>query len=810
MFTTQQKKIIEHAYTTVPFYMSLARERNLNYKEFRDWEDIPVVRKQDLVFHTDSFISTNYISQYLSGELLCTHTSGSAGDCKNIYWNKEDMNRSLSTLWLRRRLCAIVLTCALSLYSPTYTLLGGAKKKEPKKNYLVQAKTISGVRSIKRTYAKSKLTNDNGEDRMEEDKLVAVRLTEKEYQKLSKKSNVTLIEKDAIVKGSSQKSIHLNKVHRKKTTKIKKNMSDNEWNLRMIHADNLTFTKEEVKKLKQDKVKVAVLDSGVDYGNDIELASSVSLIPGEEEMSPLFMDGSGHGNSVAGLIAAKENEEGITGVNPNVEIHSIRVLDDNNEAPLSRVIEGIYLAIDWNVNIINMSFGLDSYSEALEQAIQAASDAGILVVAAAGNTGDNGVQYPAEYEEVMAVGSVDQTGEVVESSAKGEEIEVVAPGEMVRSTGILPTVELVESGTSLAAPQVTGVASLIWAKDMTEPADFVRYVIQRSANAYGDFDAYGNGLLDAEYALQNYDELKADYYSENREQGVSSNQKEVLSFEDTGCVEGSWTRNDHGQMVASVGTYNNVKKGARFPDVEVSPYYNEETDTCTFARISQNPWWHGTYQQNTNYVATYIYETRVANNMLNYDKKEVTASAPNGLSNAQKRAINSDVHSIKWENEYDKEPSAGTKRAFVWGMAIHNLADAFAHSAYVYDKVHGVYEHLQHDKNTVYCCADDKSQFSPRYDNAAEAVKKSIGRYINRENNEYKSGSYQEYDTIKYNRNVYILRELSQNINAVTFGSVGTTYDYYTYTVGATEAYAQSLIQQNQANLIPGSARPYK
>ena len=698
-----------------------------------------------------------------------------------------------------RGLCAVVLVCALSLYTPSYTMIGNTKEKEQKKCYLVQTKTISQTRSMKRNYAKSVMTNRHGEDRMEEDKLAAVRLTEKEYKKLSRKENVTFIERDRTVKGSSKKSLVFNKRHRKRTLKIKKNMSENEWNYRMIHADKISFTKEEKKLNEQAKVKIAVLDSGVDYGNDIELASSVSLVPGEEELSPLFMDGSGHGNSVAGLIAAKQDDEGITGINPDVEIHSIRVLDDNNEAPLSRVIEGIYLAIDKEVNIINMSFGLDYYSEALEEAIQAASDAGILLIAAAGNTGDDGVQYPAAYEEVMAVGSVDQAGEVAESSAVGEEVEVVAPGELVRSTGILPDVQLVESGTSLAAPQVAGVASLIWAKDMTESADFVRYVLQKSANAYGDFDSYGNGLLDAEYALAHYDELKKAYYSENREKNTPSNQKEVLSFEDTGCVKGSWLKSDHEEMVALAGTYNNVKKGARYPDVSTN---------CK--KLSKNPWWHGTYQQGTNYVATYIYETRVANNMMTQDYETVSATPPNGLSSEQQGKIDEDVQKIEWEDKYGKIPSAGTRRAFVWGMAIHNLADSFAHSAYVYDRVFGKYEHLQHDDEAVYNCADDKSQFSPRYDNAVEAVRKSIGRYINREYNDYKSGSYEEYDVIKGNRNVYILRELAQNINTVTCGSVGDTYNYYTYTVGATECYAALLIQLNQASLIPGSARPYK
>ncbi|MBO5072757.1 MAG: S8 family serine peptidase, partial [Eubacterium sp.] len=133
------------------------------------------------------------------------------------------------------------------------------------------------------------------------------------------------------------------------------------------------------------------------------------------------------------------------------------------------VVEAIYMAIDRKVDIINMSFGVDMYSEALAQAVKDASDAGILVIAAAGNTGEKGVQYPAALEDVMAVGSVDKNGDVADSSSVGEEVEIVA--------------------------------ALIWEKDPDMPVDFVRALLNESANGYGDQEQYGNGLVDARYAL---------------------------------------------------------------------------------------------------------------------------------------------------------------------------------------------------------------------------------------------------------------------------------------------------------------------
>nr|MBP3598934.1 S8 family serine peptidase [Eubacterium sp.] len=130
-------------------------------------------------------------------------------------------------------------------------------------------------------------------------------------------------------------------------------------------------------------------------------------------------------------------------------------------------------------------------------------------------------------------------------------MEIVAPGEVVRTTGFIGTEEVV-SGTSLAAPQIAAVASLIWQKDPSVSADFVRGLLNESANQYGEEEAYGNGLVDAEYALKHYDEYK-EKYEENAPQItevqkdaeteaalIPENESEITTFEETGCVEGSY------------------------------------------------------------------------------------------------------------------------------------------------------------------------------------------------------------------------------------------------------------------------------
>lgn len=103
MITEKQRKIIQHAYQTVPFYMNRSREMGLDCGKFERFEDMPVVTKEDLVLWNDSFISAGYMAEYLQGKLLQTHTSGSTGKCANIFWHLKECRRSLLPLWIRRK-----------------------------------------------------------------------------------------------------------------------------------------------------------------------------------------------------------------------------------------------------------------------------------------------------------------------------------------------------------------------------------------------------------------------------------------------------------------------------------------------------------------------------------------------------------------------------------------------------------------------------------------------------------------------------------------------------------------------------------
>lgn len=673
---------------------------------------------------------------------------------------------------IAKKLCVAFTVIAVVVYYSGFginTVLckeTGASAKKPlaDQDYIVRTKSEALLNKIKRNYLESDNINDNKQDFLEENNMISLELSESEAAELSVDDNIEFIEEDAIVEGSTQKDkviLNEKKSHKKQKKVNKKNSSDHEWNVQMINADKIKKN-----KLKK-KIKIALLDSGVDAGNDISLAYSISLVPGEEEMTKIFMDGSGHGSSVAGLIAAQDNEEGITGINPNAEIYSIRVLDDADQAPLSRVIEGIYLAIEQKVNIINMSFGLNTYSEALEEAVEAAAEKGILVVAAAGNTGDKGVQYPAAYEEVLAVGSVDKQGEVAEHSAKGEEIEIVAPGELVRTTGFLGT-EMVSSGTSLAAPQVAAVASLIWERDPSVPADFVRGLLKESANLYGEAESYGNGLVDAEYALDHYDEFKRNINSRGKSEQdlrIEENKEKITTFEDTGCVEGCWYQDDHEVMVPS--NYFNVRYGARFPDTSRYGDYEHRI----FARMSLNPWWHGYYD--TNYIKAVLYATRMGDAIYTHGLGQ--EGKADTLKYGSASEMRSDISKINWNTElgrinktYGKsqKDTKGFRRAFLWGMAIHSATDIFAHSAYVNGK------RITHENDD----ADKVKYIEERYKDANVIAKQMMNKYV----------AKYELDVndliLSHNVTAYRIRNLYVNVLSVSNGDVASRVASYSYT----------------------------
>ena len=334
------------------------------------------------------------------------------------------------------------------------------------------------------------------------------------------------------------------------------------WNVQMINAEELTQN--------EQTVSVGVMDSGINFGDNISVAGNVDFV--EEETPFLFPDYSGHGTAVASVISSKN-----FGVKPNSSMYSIKVIDSSNEALLSNVLSGIYWAIENDIKILNMSFGTATYSPALEQAINDAYNAGILIIASAGNGTDK--MYPAGFENVIAVGSLNHKGEVVsENSQHYTNNLLFAPGERVATEGDFGFVQE-SSGTSFACPHVTAIAAQILEKDQTKTNDFVKSLLFASANT-----SSGVKVIDTQYALQNYDEFESTYQQTATTPPTLSNTTDLTTFTDVE-FEALWGGARHEETVTNaLSTDDLTQKQIDIVKIfSVIPDLN--ADHITFARL---------------------------------------------------------------------------------------------------------------------------------------------------------------------------------------------------------------------------------
>jgi subtilisin family serine protease/Leucine-rich repeat (LRR) protein len=204
-------------------------------------------------------------------------------------------------------------------------------------------------------------------------------------------------------------------------------------------------------------ITVAVIDSGI-CADHLDLSGRIGSGWDFLDNDAVPQDDFGHGCAVAGVIAANPNNGiGIIGVAPNAQIMSLRVLNAQGVGTYSDVAAAMVYAADNGAAIINLSLGGASPSSILEDAVNYATSRGVMVIAAAGNTGQEGVLYPAAYEPVIAVASVDPDLQRSSFSSYGLEIDLLAPGHDILTTKRDGSYGLM-SGTSFAAPHVTGVA----------------------------------------------------------------------------------------------------------------------------------------------------------------------------------------------------------------------------------------------------------------------------------------------------------------------------------------------------------------
>jgi len=261
------------------------------------------------------------------------------------------------------------------------------------------------------------------------------------------------------------------------------------WGIAKINADNVHFL-----SITGSAVKVGVLDTGVDVDHpDLvgNIKGGINIINTRKS----YNDDHGHGTHTAGTIAAKDNTIGVIGVAPNAHIYAIKVLNKRGSGFYSDITEGIRWAISNEMAVLSMSIGGYSYSSFLEDAIDDAFGAGIVLVAAAGNNGDS-VTYPAKFSNVIAVAATTESNDVASFSNPGNEVEVAAPGVGVEST-YLGGRYATGDGTSMACPHVAGTAALILESFSDLSPSQVRKRLTETATATEDPTKDGNGLIDA-------------------------------------------------------------------------------------------------------------------------------------------------------------------------------------------------------------------------------------------------------------------------------------------------------------------------
>jgi subtilisin family serine protease len=242
-------------------------------------------------------------------------------------------------------------------------------------------------------------------------------------------------------------------------------------------------------------VVVAVVDTGVDIRHPALAGRCLqgwNAVDGSTDVS----DAEGHGTHVAGKIAgvAPRPEDG--GVAPWVSVLPIKAADFHGRFTDGSIAAGIRHAIARGARVVNLSLRSDVPLPLTADAIAAARQAGVLVIAASGNEGRNAVTYPAAYPGVLVVGSA-EGGVRSRFSNGGTRLDLVAPGERVRSAEAGTFRE--RSGTSMASPQVAAAAALVMARNphwtAEQVADWLR-LTARDRGAPGRDGDFGAGELD--------------------------------------------------------------------------------------------------------------------------------------------------------------------------------------------------------------------------------------------------------------------------------------------------------------------------
>jgi len=355
--------------------------------------------------------------------------------------------------------------------------------------------------------------------------------------------------------------------------KIHENVNDPEfdkqWGMAKIHIQEAWLTTK-----GSPDVPVVVIDTGIDMSHD-DLKNQIWVNPGEDLNGNDFSDSSdyngiddddngyiddlvgwdfvdasrypdggdylepdndpsdehGHGTSVSGILAAESNNGvGIAGVAPKCKIVNLRAGTSQGLLEEDDVAAAILYAVDMKFRIINMSFGDVLITPLLRDVIQYAYKNDIIMIASAGNSGNDEIHYPSGLAETISVGATIEADYLASFSSFGSSLDLVAPGNAIFTTVLDNKYDEV-GGTSAAAPFVSGVAALLLSENPELSSELVRNRIQQACDDLGDpgwdFE-YGAGLLRADRSLQDFGDATVKIVSPKQDQGFNSGNVPII------------------------------------------------------------------------------------------------------------------------------------------------------------------------------------------------------------------------------------------------------------------------------------------
>ncbi|MDE5415795.1 S8 family peptidase [Alkalihalobacterium chitinilyticum] len=278
---------------------------------------------------------------------------------------------------------------------------------------------------------------------------------------------------------------------------------ERQWGLANVNAQGAW----ELARVSPASARIAILDTGVNR-NHPDLRGKVTH-HANFSGSPTVEDIHGHGTHIAGIAAGTTNNGiGMAGMSYNsADIMNIKVLGDTGSGTHSNVAQGIIYAANLGADVINLSLGAPDSNETLRSAVNYANNQGVLLVGAAGNNSSNNAQYPAAFNQVLAVTATNQNNELSSFSNYGSWVEVAAPGQDILSTFPGESGDLmgykVLSGTSQAAAIISGLAGLMKATNPTLSNRDIRSIIQRaSIQSVSGEGTIRYGRIDAMRAIQ--------------------------------------------------------------------------------------------------------------------------------------------------------------------------------------------------------------------------------------------------------------------------------------------------------------------